>query len=49
MPPTLEERVKELERQVDRLREQQAAPGTAAGGREWLDDVYGPSRGAAGR
>jgi hypothetical protein len=37
MPATLEERVKELERQVARLKEQH----TAVGGRQWLDDLYG--------
>ena len=46
MPATLEERVKGLERQVARLREQQAA-GAAGGGREWLDDLYGAFAGDA--
>lgn len=47
MPATLEERVKELERQVARLREQQAAQAAATGGRQWLDDLYGAFAGDA--
>jgi hypothetical protein len=43
MAATLEERVKELERQVARLTEQQAA----GGGRQWLDDLYGAFAGDA--
>lgn len=46
MPASLEQRVKELERQVARLREQQGA-GPAAGGRAWLDDLYGAFAGDA--
>lgn len=47
MPSTLENRVKELERQVARLREQQAAQASAGNGREWLDDLYGAFAGDA--
>lgn len=46
MAATLEERVKELERQVAELRQQQTAQ-AAGGGRQWLDDLYGAFAGDA--
>jgi hypothetical protein len=46
MATSLENRVEELERQVARLKQQQAA-NTAPGSRGWLDDLYGAFAGDA--
>lgn len=46
MAVSLESRIAELERQVAHLTKQQKARG-AAGGREWLDDLYGAFAGDA--